>query len=139
MLDYLRKIIIIQGVGDSGKTTSIKKAMQKLAIFEAAGGELADDLIATHAYCKGRFFSSGFASGGDSDKVVRANIKFFKNLPLQLDIVVLACKSYGGSTEAALKFAKSHKIEPVIIETTKSEDFDKSADTVSDAIVRQFY
>ncbi len=136
MLNYIRKIIIISGSGNTGKTTSIKASMKKLSVYNNHGY---DCLIAAHAFNKGQFFATGFATGGDSEEVINENINYFKNISMEIDILVMACKSRGRSKDRLLEFVEEYKLEPFIIETHSNENYKEAAEQTSNRVVREFY
>ena len=110
------KIIIVSGVGNTGKSTSIKTAMNNLGVY--VGRPSGDVLLSAHLHISGRGYSVGFASGGDSPGIVTDNINFFR--PLGLDCMVFACRSYGAGLAALNAFAATLGVSPIMILTAPS-------------------
>ena len=130
--------MLVSGVSNSGKTTAIKLAMQKLGIYVEKPLK-GDHLFVGYANSGGVYYSCGIASGGDTPDVVKHNIKYFESVELQIGIIVMACKTRGGSLVAAEKFAKKHDVVPELLETTATPDaskHDAHADALSDAICK---
>ena len=127
MIKRLRKIIVVSGISNSGKTTAIKLAMQKLGIYVDTSLK-GDILFAGYANSGGGYYSCGIATGGDEDKAVEHNIKYFENVELPIGIIIMARKSRGSSLKAAEEFAKNHELVPHFLKTTSTADPSKYAD-----------
>ena len=134
MIDYLRKLIIVSSVSDTGKTSSIKRAAQKLSIFEGYG--TTEIRFAGLAYHRGRHFTVGLATQGDDPNAIENAVEFFNSVDLQIDVIIMACKSRGVSTDAAKEFARTSEIEPIWISTDWNEDISVNVEKTSDLILR---
>jgi hypothetical protein len=127
MIKRLRKIIVVSGISNSGKTTTIKLAMQKLGIYVDTSLK-GDILFAGYANSGGGYFSCGIATAGDTDKDVKHNIKYFENVELPIGIIIIACKSRGRSQKAAKEFVNKHELVPDTLTTISNADPSKYAD-----------
>jgi hypothetical protein len=105
------KIIIVQGVANTGKSTAIKQAMNHFGLF--VGSSAGDVLVCANLYINGAGYNIGFASGGDSGLVVRANIKFLRSH--KLTHMVVACRSSGATIAELIKYAQSLGVSPIFI------------------------
>ena len=105
------KIIIVQGLANSGKTTEIKKAMNGLGVFISSAKK--DVLVSAHLHIQGAGYAVGFASGGDSAAEVRKNINFFS--PKNLSHMVFACRSRGGGIVALRNYAARIGAQTIVI------------------------
>lgn len=110
------KIIIVSGVSNTGKSTSIKAAMNNRGAH--VGGPVGDVLICAHLHISGTGHTIGFASGGDTAHVVNNNIAFLQ--PLSPDFMVFACRSYGAGLNALNAFAARLGVTPIMIQTKHS-------------------
>ena len=63
----------------------------------------------------GRQVAVGVASGGDTEKVVRENLKFFESH--SCEYIVCASKSRGKTIELVTEFAKKHDLHLCEIKT----------------------
>jgi hypothetical protein len=87
----MAKIILVSGVGNSGKTESIRLFLANRGIvFPDAPRDI---LLILPIQKGGHTLSVGVASGGDTFAIVDENFKFFR--PHQCDIIVCASKSHG--------------------------------------------
>jgi hypothetical protein len=107
----MTKIIIVQGISNSGKTTAIKEAMNLSGVRVGMGPN--DVLLGAHLHIQGAGYSVGFASGGDSPEIVQRNIDFFK--PLNLSHMIFACRSRGGGISKLRAYAASVGVTPIIV------------------------
>lgn len=111
------KIIIVQGISSSGKTTAIKEAMNISGVHVGMGPN--DVLLSAHLHIQGAGCLVGFASDGDSPEIVQRNIDFFK--PLNLSHMIFACRSRGGGISKLLAYAASVGVTPTIINAPSSK------------------
>jgi hypothetical protein len=105
------KIIIVQGISNTGKTTAIKRAMNMSGVHVGMGPN--DVLLSAHLYIQAAGYSVGFASGGDSPEIVQRNVDFFS--PLNLSHMIFACRTRGGGINILLAYAASVGVTPTII------------------------
>ena len=121
MLSNLQKLVVVCGVGNSGKSTSIKLAISELLV-EILPSRRADIAVIAIAHKDGLQCWAGFASGGDDAETVAANWNFFKRSQSKVNFLVMACKKSGGSREKIESLAKKSRIVPVFVETSKRKD-----------------
>ena len=100
------KIIAIYGVGDSGKTTAIKRFFNKYVNEDYGFEDVVDqskenckDILITAKYGD---IKVGVSSQGDSDYFVNKALDAFA----ECDIVICACRTKGGSEQALEAKAK---------------------------------
>lgn len=89
--------------------------MNNLGIDVLMPGILKDITLSANIQVKGNSYKVGFASGGDTPKIVQRNIDFFK--PLNLDHMVFACRSQGAGLSLLQAYASSLGVTPIIIPT----------------------
>ena len=118
--DFMPKIIIVSGPGNTGKTSSIKQAMNALGVYVSTPRQSTDILLSAHLHLNGSGYNVGFASGGDTAPIVQANINFFSNL--NLDHMVFACRSRGAGLALLTTYAQSLGVQPIIIRTARSQN-----------------
>ncbi len=146
MLNNVARVVIVSGVGNTGKTTAIKQALEKLFLvinpkFPSRDYVLIGKVLVDHVpvLC-------GIASGGDTPEIVEDNIRAFRNSAMDLRVVVLACKSRGGSRQVAEKFVQTLAVVPKQITTewitttwfADVESRVKEHDRISDKIIECF-
>ena len=137
MLTYLRKIIVVASVSNTGKTSSIIRAAEKLMMFD--GSKSKERMIAGIAYHRGRHFTIGMTTEGDFAESIQNAENFFSNVPLELDLIVIACKSRGASYDAAEKFVLNRGIETAWISTDWNDDIEINIEKTSDLILREIF
>jgi hypothetical protein len=138
MLEGVQKLIVVTGTGNTGKTSSIKQALEKLHIIINPDYPSRDVVFIGRVLVDGREMFCGFASGGDSAEIVEGNLRAFSETGLALQAIILACKSYGGSRDAIENFAELSGLSPYWISTIWVSDHAARAseiDRVSDEII----
>ena len=113
------KIIIVQGVSKSFKTTGIVDAMNKLGIHVGKGGR--DVLVSARIQVDGHECIVGFASGGDSEAIIRENIEFFRRINIAQSHIVFACRSRGVGIEILRAYAVELDAEVVVINSPRDD------------------
>ena len=97
------KIIVVQGVSDTGKSTAIRLAMNHLGLFIRSGGK--EDRRDVLVVATARASLIGFASGGDSATVIKKSIDFFSEFSPLPPYMVFACHKRGLTIPPLEKFA----------------------------------
>ena len=111
----MKKMIIVSGQGNTGKTSAIKGA---ISVFcNVLAKPTGDITIITPIRKSGAVHHVGFASGGDTEEIVRSNIDFFEKH--DWDCLVFACKSRGATLVLLKKFAGTKGISPIYINTLR--------------------
>ena len=116
MIERLRRIIVISGIGNSGKTSAIKNAAKKLGVHIDVAPK-SDIRFAGTGNATGVNFFVGIGSGGDTEETVKENVRYFRNVDLDIGVIVLACKSQGDTLIEVNNFSQSLGIQPIIIRT----------------------
>jgi hypothetical protein len=112
----MKKIILVSGAGNSGKTTSIRMFLDENGIFRKRIG---DTTAIVPIIVRKKPYVMGVATGGDSLPIVEKNFKFFT--PRSCDFVVCASKSEGATIEFIKQYAASNKIQLVTIKTMRDK------------------
>lgn len=121
------KIIALQGVANSGKTTTIKLLDQKLikeGYTPIAGKRIggAGDFSDVYRSPKGKII--GITSTGDTHDMVRSNLE--RLIKENCEIIICACRSYDRmppGTVAAVQGFPSHPV--TFIQKTRTNDSKK--------------
>lgn len=119
----MAKIILVSGVGDSGKTESIRLFLANRGIvFPNAPRDI---LRILHIQKGGHILTVGVASGGDTLAIVKKNFQFFSQHPC--NIIVCASKSRGRT----IKYIQSEGAQPgnrmaPLISTRKIHPFNQA-------------
>lgn len=116
-------LIAVSGPANTGKSTGIKEAMSIIGVsFPKSGlAKVGDITVVISSYVKSDTViqkAIGFASGGDHVDIVRDNITFFSSQPMQLDCIVLACRSYGATRVEIEQYAAGLGVNPIVIKST---------------------
>ncbi|MBY3183348.1 hypothetical protein HFO24_16980 [Rhizobium laguerreae] len=108
----MTKVIVVQGISSSGKTSSIRKFVEDLGVFLPQG-----DIRLALPYQKGgRTFCVGVSSAGDNVQALNAAFNFL--LQLKCDFVVCASKSSGITVSHLQGIITSNGFASVIVGTT---------------------
>ena len=109
----MRKVILVSGTFNTGKTSSIRRFLENRGIFHDKRG----DITAVIPIKKGkRTVALGVGSGGDNLQVVTRNTLFFDEHGW--DVVVCASKSDGATRKHIMDFAKSGRATLIEIRTS---------------------
>nr|WP_315384313.1 hypothetical protein [uncultured Sphingomonas sp.] len=111
----MRKVILVSGAAGTGKTSSIKAASGLLHIN--IDNPVADILLACRLKLRNRLHFVGIASDGDSDDVVRANVKFLQGC--SPSYAIFACRTRGAGYRAVEAFADKNNAELFVVHTEK--------------------
>lgn len=104
------KVIIVCGIGNTGKTSSIRETMRLCNIYVNNIADITMSAIIPH---NGGITNVGFATGGDSGYIVNQNIAFFQSLPSLPDTMVFSCRSRGQSLQAIQNFCQTLGVAPI--------------------------
>jgi hypothetical protein len=115
---FMTKIIHVRGSSNSGKSTSIRLFLEKMGIYLPTDPK--DFKIVFPHNNNGEEIKIGVASGGDNEKIVKENFKFFAGH--DCDIIVCASKSRGESYDAVKKYEKKLNADYTPLETTKENE-----------------
>ena len=106
----MAKVIVVSGIGNSGKTTSIKQALFMLQSKHPALPvnylQQGKDVIAVVTFSNPRCVVV-FASGGDTVGVLN---KLWGMLPVGWDVLVCASKSVGQTVNYTATMAQRHTL-----------------------------
>jgi hypothetical protein len=139
MLTNLKKIIVVSGVGNTGKTSAIKMAMEKLSIVVNPNSPKSDVVFIGRVYDDGGLVFCGIASGGDTEEIVTENLECFHKSTMDLSSIVIASKSYGKTITAIEAFAERFDFLPDWLSTQWVESTEqrlREAERISDEIIR---
>ena len=101
----MAKIIIIVGIGNSGKTTSIRTLYKKLGgLIPPKTKEIGNDSNILEYNGK----KIGFASMGDFEEVFRINIEIL--LTKGCDVIIVACRSKGATQKVIIDQYNAHEV-----------------------------
>ena len=84
-------IILVMGVGNSGKTSSIRLFLENNGVFFKK--EKGDIALTLRIQKNTRSILLGITSGGDTEEIVKENFDFLKNK--KCDYIICASKSNG--------------------------------------------
>lgn len=108
----MTKVIIVQGVSNSGKSSSIRKFVEGLGIYMVPG-----DFKLALPYIKGgKTFRVGVMSAGDNVSVINAGFTFL--IPLRCDFIVCATKSSGSTVAHVQSIISSQNFSSTVLNTT---------------------
>jgi hypothetical protein len=96
------RIICVEGVSNSGKSSSIRKFLELRGIRFPASPR--DIRVIFTAEIEGRKLTIGVASAGDTAAAIKKNFEFFAKHPC--DVIACASKSQGQSVAAVTHWAK---------------------------------
>lgn len=111
----MRKIIVVAGTANTGKTQSIRKFLENLGVFHEK--QFGDLVLVVPPLAAGNRRVLGVATGGDNLTVVRKSLAFIDRH--RWDAIVCASKSQGATLTYVQAFAKSHAAQLIIINTAK--------------------
>jgi hypothetical protein len=111
----MRKVILVSGVSNSGKTKSIRRFLENRGIFHMK--RRGDITVVMPIRKMGKGFVIGVASGGDNLGVVRRNLTFIDRH--KWDVVVCASRSRGATPLYVRSFAQGHRAKFVSISTAR--------------------
>ena len=130
------KIIVVSGVGNSGKSSSIRKFRENLGVFLNSH---IDPPIVLPINIKNKNIIIGIASGGDTAAVVTNAFNFFNGK--NCDVIVCACKSSGESKDQVdteinnlITQLGQNNVERLDVKTEKL--LNPNQDDVADAILK---
>lgn len=112
----MKKVIVLRGVNNSGKTTTLNMVIDLLLQRGLPEKEMpvVDERIAI-GY-NGKLIV--VATYGDGLEHINDNLEFLKYYCDHVDVFITATWSYGETVEAMEKFAKAQNLEPIIIDKT---------------------
>jgi hypothetical protein len=108
----MRKLIVVTGTANTGKTSSIRLFLANRGIHHAKRGDITAIIPITK---KGRSLALAIGTGGDHLSVVKRNTDFFDEHGW--DVVVCASKSRGAAYDHVIDFAKSSRAKLIEIPT----------------------
>jgi hypothetical protein len=107
-----KRVILVSGVSNSGKTQSIREYLHTEGIFHSRRGDI------TLVFPLGRKgFVVGVASGGDTPRIIMRNFRFLNGY--RWDVVVCASKSRGATIETARREAARANATLTIVQTRR--------------------
>ncbi len=109
----MRKIVLVAGTANTGKTSSIRLFLENLGVFhEKQRGDL---VLIVPPLAAGRKRVLGIATGGDTLTVVHNSLTFIDHH--KWDVIVCASKSKGVTFGYIQNFAKTHNAKLVVVNT----------------------
>lgn len=111
----MRKIIVVAGTANTGKTKSIRRFLEDLGVFHKK--RKGDLVLVIPPLPSGKKRVLGVATGGDNINVVRNSLKFIDKH--EWGAIVCASKGRGVTLNYVQAFAKANKAKPIIINTQK--------------------
>ena len=109
-----KRIILVSGIGSSGKTTSIRRYLNLEGVFHL-GSRPRD--IAIVFPLRRRKILMGVASGGDNVTIIARNFNFFGQHPWA--VIVCASKARGQTIRFVQRYAARSHASLVVIRTTR--------------------
>ena len=107
-----KKIILVSGVGNSGKSSAIRLYLEMEGVFHLRRG----DVTIVFPLRRKRLLM-GLASGGDNINIINRNFRFFDSHPC--DVIVCASKSFGATRARVRELARQRGARLITISTTK--------------------
>lgn len=109
----MTKVIVVEGISSSGKTSSIRKFAENHGVFAP---EAPKDFILVITIQKyGKSYKICVVTGGDIPSVVKAGVNF--GLSQSVDVIVCATKSSGATVTCMNSLVSTHGLNPVTVPT----------------------
>ncbi|WP_137152332.1 hypothetical protein [Devosia sp. FKR38] len=110
----MTKIIIVQGVANTQKSTSIRAfaARYNFNIMQSGDFTVAKTLVKSPAS-----FQAGIATGGDTGQMVTDNLKFF--MQNNCDLMICACRTYGATVQVLQSHILANGWTPIWIQANR--------------------
>lgn len=108
-----KKIILVSGVGNSGKSSSIRDYLGLEGVFHIRPR---GDVTIVFPLRRKKFLM-GVASGGDTVGIINRNFRFFGAHPC--DVIVCASKSKGATLSRVRMLARQLRARLTIVPTVK--------------------
>lgn len=120
MTKHPKALIVLSGVSNAGKTTTLRKVIKTIASSGCPRLDLnGDDITKTKGDVRTAFDVNGTRVGvctaGDTEKIVKETVKWA--IDLEIDILVTASKSTGktGSVETIVTTSIEWNVYPVFL------------------------
>jgi len=109
----LTKIIVVEGISSSGKTSSIRKFAENHGVFAPAAPK--DFILVITIQKHGQSYKICIVTGGDNPSMIKAGVNF--GLSQSVDVIVCATKSSGATVTYMNSLVSTHALNRVTIPT----------------------
>jgi hypothetical protein len=109
----LTKVIVVEGISSSGKTSSIRKFAENHGIFAPLSPR--DFILVITIQKHGKSHKICVVTGGDNPSMIKAGVDF--GLSQSVDVIVCATKSSGATVAYMNSLVSTHGLNRVTIPT----------------------
>lgn len=115
----MTKIIVVQGVNNSGKTSSIRLFLENNGVFHNHEGDIT---LVLPIRKNGKTYRLGVTSTGDIERDIEKNFKFFSNH--KLDFIICAARSHGKTIKFIEEHSRANGFSLICIAKKRAVPFD---------------